>query len=434
MTKSLNDYLRNRENSEENKHTSLSSIDELSKYLKSFTFKEEQKNSSTKLEPKIIEKRTYTRFINEFWTSKQRQASSVHEVSYRACFKPQLPAFFIKKLTSKNDVIYDPFSGRGTTVLEAGLLGRNIIQNDINPLSKILLYPRFFVPKIADLKERLESIKVDTTATSDIDLIMFYEKQTLQEILAIRSYLQERKESNTADELDTWIRMIATNRLTGHSTGFFSVYTLPPNQAVSQESQKKINEKRNQKPGYRNTREIILKKSRSLIKRLTNEERVNLRKAGEKGLFLTKDATLTPEITDNTVKLTVTSPPFLDIVQYAKDNWLRCWFNDIDMKEVEKNITMAKTIEDWSKTMSDVFTELYRITKPGGWVAFEVGEVRKGKYNLDEYVVPIGIEQGFVCAGILINEQEFTKTANIWGIENNKRGTNSNRIAIFRKE
>src|SRR6266849_6618879 len=34
-------------------------------------------------------------YEQEFWTSRQRQASSIHEVSYRACFKPQLPAFFI---------------------------------------------------------------------------------------------------------------------------------------------------------------------------------------------------------------------------------------------------------------------------------------------------------------------------------------------------
>ena len=37
-------------------------------------------------------------FINEFWTSKQRAASSLHEISYRACFKPQLPRFFIERL------------------------------------------------------------------------------------------------------------------------------------------------------------------------------------------------------------------------------------------------------------------------------------------------------------------------------------------------
>src|SRR5512137_2338718 len=30
-------------------------------------------------------------YVNEFWTSRQRAASNLHEVSYRACFKPQLP-------------------------------------------------------------------------------------------------------------------------------------------------------------------------------------------------------------------------------------------------------------------------------------------------------------------------------------------------------
>jgi len=38
--------------------------------------------------------------------------------------------------------------------------------------------------------------------------------------------------------------MIALNRLTGHSPGFFSVYTLPPNQAVSVKAQKRINQAR----------------------------------------------------------------------------------------------------------------------------------------------------------------------------------------------
>ena len=38
-------------------------------------------------------------FINEFWTSGQRQANKLHEISYRACFKPQLPKFFIDRLT-----------------------------------------------------------------------------------------------------------------------------------------------------------------------------------------------------------------------------------------------------------------------------------------------------------------------------------------------
>src|SRR5262245_54935688 len=50
-------------------------------------------------------------FVNEFWTARQRQASSLHEISYRACFKPQLPRFFIERLTQPGDAVYDPFMG-----------------------------------------------------------------------------------------------------------------------------------------------------------------------------------------------------------------------------------------------------------------------------------------------------------------------------------
>jgi hypothetical protein len=95
-------------------------------------------------------------------------------------------------------------------------------------------------------------------------------------------------------------------------------------------------------------------------------------------------------IADCSVQLTVTSPPFLDIVQYAQDNWLRCWFNQIDVKEVSRGITQVKTIEAWSEFMGQVLHELFRITRPGGWVAFEVGEVRNGRVRLDEHVVPLG--------------------------------------------
>jgi hypothetical protein len=83
--------------------------------------------------------------------------------------------------------------------------------------------------------------------------------------------------------------------------------------------------------------------------------------------------------------------------------------------------------------MGDVFRELFRITKNGGWVAFEVGEIRSGKINLDEYVIPLGISAGFRCEGVAVNRQSFTKTSNIWGVNNNAKGTNSNRIVLFRK-
>ena len=32
-------------------------------------------------------------FVNEYWTAGQRRGHNLHEISYRACFKPQLPEF-----------------------------------------------------------------------------------------------------------------------------------------------------------------------------------------------------------------------------------------------------------------------------------------------------------------------------------------------------
>jgi len=373
------------------------------------------------------------RYINEFWTSRQRKANSIHEISYRACFKPQLPRFFINLLSKEEDIVYDPFSGRGTTGIEAGLLNRNIILNDVNPLSEIISLPRFFIPNIKEIEKRLYDIPIIEKAKVEIDLSMFYHEKTEEEIVSLKTYLKNRKDQGKEDEVDKWIRMVATNRLTGHSPGFFSVYTLPPNQAISPERQKIINTKRKQNPEYRNTRRLILKKSKTLIKDIKDTQREILNKIGKKALFLCKDARETNEIKNGIVQLTVTSPPFLDIVQYSKDNWLRCWFNSLDVREIEKKITLSRTIEDWGKVMGEVFIELFRITKSSGWVAFEVGEIRKGTIKLDEYVVPLGLNAGFKCEGIIINLQNFTKTSNIWGVNNMTLGTNTNRIVLFKK-
>jgi DNA methylase len=370
-------------------------------------------------------------FVNEFWTSAQRQANALHEISYRACFKPQLPRFFIEALTHTGQTVYDPFSGRGTTVVEAALLGRHIIANDANPVSLMLTKPRIGITTMQAIEKRLAGIKFSASAKSDIDLTMFYHPATLAEIISLKKYLHMRAKAGKEDITDQWIRMVATNRLTGHSPGFFSVYTLPPNQAMSAGRQKKVNRQRRQTPEYRDVKKLILRKSKALLKDMGE---AGLHKPGRiKARFLNESAAHTPAIKKGSVALTVTSPPFLDVVQYADDNWLRCWFNGIDVKKIERNITMSKTVAEWSTYMQRVFNELYRITQKGGWVAFEVGEVRKGKIKLEEAVVPLGLKAGFDCAGIMINEQHFTKTANIWGIANNSAGTNSNRIVIFRK-
>lgn len=369
----------------------------------------------------------------ELWTAGQRQAANLHEISYRACFKPQLPAYFIARHTQPGDIVYDPFSGRGTTAIEAALSGRRVIANDVNPLSARLAAPRLAVPDLAAVEARLALIPGSAPADDAPDLSMFFEASTLQEILGLREWLSSRRVAGTADALDDWIGMVATNRLTGHSPGFFSVYSMPPNQAVTAARQALINRKRQQTPSYRDTHALVLKKSRQLLKGLMPAQAAHLRQAGETAQFLTGDARRTPQIADGSVALTVTSPPFLDVVDYAGDNWLRGWFNSLPVAEIAAAITTPRTVAAWSEVMGAVLLELFRITRAGGVVAFEVGEVSKGRIKLDEVVMPLGIAAGFVAEAVLINTQRFTKTAHIWGVANNAAGTNSNRIVVFRK-
>ena len=390
-------------------------------------------NSATAKKERIEGSNSTPYTVGQFWTAKQRQASSLHEISYRACFKPQLPRYFIERYSNEGDIVYDPFMGRGTTIIEAALLRRNVIGNDVNPLSKILAAPRLDIPEIDEVKERLTEIKFSKKAKADIDLSMFFHPETEAEIVSLQKYLSERKKEQKEDKIDRWIRMVATNRLTGHSSGFFSVYTLPPNQATQPKSQIRINRLRKQIPEYRNIKNIILKKTRMLSKRVSGQDRENLATIRPRAIFLSSDARQTLKIKSRSVQLTVTSPPFLNIVQYSNDNWLRCWFNGIDDKAIALHITMSRTIGEWRSVMGGVFIELFRITKLAGYIAFEVGELQNGAMKLEEHVVPLGEHAGFRCEEIFINKQKFTKTANIWGIENNELGTNTNRIMLFRK-
>ncbi len=340
--------------------------------------------------------------VNEFWTRRQRAAHSLHEISYRACFKPQLPRFFIERLTAPGATVYDPFSGRGTTALEAALLGRVPTACDVNPLSRILLEPRLDPPSLPEILARLHDIRWSDGGDVRDDLLVFYHPDTLRHISALRRYLLRRESSGTLDRVDRWLRMVAVNRLTGHSPGFFSVYTLPPNQAVSIDAQAKINAQRGQTPPGRDVARLI-----------------------------TGPAAGTAAIQSASVDLVVTSPPFLDVVNYAADNWLRCWFCGIDPSTVK--ITIAKRREAWHDAMRAVFLELFRVLRPGRFVAFEVGEVIGGSVKLEEVVIPCAASAGFDPRLVLINSQQFTKTANCWGVTNNSKGTNTNRIVLLQK-
>lgn len=57
---------------------------------------------------------------------------------YPAKFIPQLPGTLISYLSSRGEIVFDPFGGSGTTALEAVRLGRRAISFDANPVAALI--------------------------------------------------------------------------------------------------------------------------------------------------------------------------------------------------------------------------------------------------------------------------------------------------------
>jgi hypothetical protein len=363
---------------------------------------------------------------NAFWTAGQRQGHALHEISYRACFKPQLPGFFIARLTRPGEVVHDPFMGRGTTPLQAALMGRAPSGSDLNPLSVLLTRPRLRPPPLAAVADALRAVPPPVTPPDRPDLLAFYHPHTLARLGALRDWLRDRcpLDMPDPDPVQDWIRMVALNRLTGHSPGFFSGRTMPPNQAVSAAAQARLNTRLGLAPPPRDVAALILKKSAGLLA------------DGPPGphppaILAVAPADATRHIPAGSVSLTVTSPPFLDVVDYGADNWLRCWFAGIDPAALP--LARHRDAAAWTGMVRAVLAEQARILRPGGHVAFEVGEVRGGRVLLERLVWQAADGLPFARLAVLVNRQSFTKTANCWGVRNNQAGTNTNRIVLLRR-
>ena len=376
---------------------------------------------------------SYTRVTGEFWTESQRQMHSLHYiVSYRASFKPELPEYFIARHTKPGQVVLDPFNGRGTTALQANLMGRVAFGSDINPMSERIAYPKCNPVPLDELQERLNAIGLNAALPTEgeDDFAMFYHPGTYREIAGLMSYLR----TNRADA-DRFIELVALSRLHGHSPGFFSVYSFPQI-SVPPENQRKINEQRKQSPDYRPIKPRILLKARHALA----DARVDhIRAASAGNRFETCDARKLA-FPSACADLIVTSPPFLNKADYVLDNWLELWFLGIPEEPVREGIVQTSSLSRWIDFMKPAIAEMGRVLRKGGVAVVEVGEVvHKGEVvNLDEVIVQmvddlrsegckLAVEQ------VLIHVQEFTKLANCFKVDNNKKGTNTHRLVVMRK-
>ncbi len=366
-------------------------------------------------------------YVNSFWPPGRAGRHPLHEFPYRASFSPHLASFFIDRLSQPGDIVHDPFLGSGTTVLQCALMGRIGYGTDINPYSALITRPRLD-PSItlAGVLDRLASIDWSHGDLGRDDMGSFFHPKTARKIGALRRDLgiDARLDAQAPDQAADWIRMAAMARLTGHSAGYMSGLTLPPNQMMSIAGQQRLNKKSGLMPPERDVAAIIAAKSRSLLRKGC----VPPTATHQLG---TDPAWDTPWIENSSVDLVLTSPPFADVVDYGKENWMKLWFAGLDPRNIA--FSHFVSLDDWRAMIRQSLIEMVRIVKPGGYIALEVGEIRGGSVALEKHVWTAAENLPCRRLGVIVHDAAFTKSSHIYGVKNGKLGTNTNRIVILQR-
>src|SRR3954452_20205845 len=80
--------------------------------------------------------------------------------SYLASFPAALAHAFIARYSRPGDVVFDPFSGRGTTPLQATAEGRIGVGNDLNPFAHLLTAAKLDPPTQAEARTRATALRL----------------------------------------------------------------------------------------------------------------------------------------------------------------------------------------------------------------------------------------------------------------------------------
>jgi hypothetical protein len=312
---------------------------------------------------------------------------------------PAWRIFFIRQYSQPGQTVFDPFSGGGTTPLEALLSDRKAFANDAFSyayvLSRAKTRPMELVEFERYLKRKLkeaESQPKNLQLLDDPNLLIFYAEKTLDEILRLRAVLV----NDNSDEA-VFLKGVVSGILHGPSNMFLS---LSMKDTVSST------------PGYveRYVKEHGLVKPERKIYECAMNKAGRCLGAGipeRKGKIFRGDPR-SVNMPDESVDFVLTSPPYLSVLDYSWNNWLRVWWLGDNRREEQQKLMRSGVENTYRDFMRDVCREMFRIIKPNSAFVIVVGDVKKtrtnGKVNIINSALLIAEEAqkaGFDIEGII---------------------------------
>ena len=406
------------------------------------------------------------------WKEQQRLwGHSFHPMcSYLASFPAALAHAFIARYSRPGDVVLDPFSGRGTTPLQACAEGRIGAANDLNPFAHVLTAAKVDPPTKADALTRLATLRLawattmagwQALADAVVDgrgatgpqiplagsgavtpddgregvpdeVAVAFHRRTLAQLLLARTTL------SLAAPVDRFLVAALTGILHGRSGSYLS--TLMPNTFSMAPRYVRTFAART---AFEAPERDVFDALEAKLERLYRQPLPTT-----PGLALLGDARdVGPRVRQalrvnglpDRARLVVTSPPYLRVVKYGYYNWLRAWLCGFDPRAIDDALDDAHHREPYLAFVRDVLDGIHPILTDDAIVVLVIGDVETdrgrritGAVGLAERVWEAAAEPtGYHLAGIALDPvAAHRKMTKLWGDEAG-RATKTDRILVL---
>lgn len=367
---------------------------------------------------------TLENFVTPWANQSAREHDSWHSMcSYLGAFPPPLADYFIRYFTKKGDVVFDPFAGRGTTPLQARILNRKSIATDLNPIALALCEA-----KNADLKKeeiflRIDELekKYDTSLyqqeanAQPVEVHLIFHPRTLAQLCYLR-----RKLLKSEKQIDKYLIGITLGVLHGgeraNGTSGYASIDMPNTFSMSPDYVRKFVQTKELNRTFHDVFGLLRGKTERLYKKHTAIK--------QSGVVVRANARTLSKVEElkpfhKKVSLILTSPPYLGIVNYAKQNWIRGWFLNQNSEEVTQALDDDLNLQEWIQFSKDIAEQLKTFLKKDGVAVFVIGDVAKSRTS----VIPLarefarmvrekGIFKNVWCINDAISDTD--KTTRIW--------------------
>lgn len=359
--------------------------------------------------------------------------------SYLGAFPAPLARSFISMLSDEGDVVLDPFCGRGTTLLEARLSGRTPLASDSNSIAVALTRAKNATLSRDDLLTRIDELQsgfdsrlyLPEAQVQPDNIGLIYHPHTLAKLCYLRRRLVPAQ--SPEDEFLTGVTlgiMHGSERQDGSSA--YASISMPNTFSMS--------------PGY--VRRYVQTKRlqrvdrdvfgmlKDKVKRLF-QEGANFLSSGFVCRADTKQLSSVPEFAGfkGQVDLILTSPPYLDVVNYARQNWIRLWFLGEEPEEASETLDDNLTLGPWLNFAERSLLEMKRMLSPHGTIVLVVGDVARASNSVvspaRELIRLLHHKEMFSYIGCLSDRLPIEdKTTRIWK-ETKGRATAIDRILVL---